>query len=1067
MTAERVMQMKVYPTGIVLAIAATIFGHTAIGAMSGDQIIDAAGLHGGFVIHVGCGDGRLTAELLRDASFLVQGLEVDPALVRQARRHLQSLGIYGRASVIPFDGHRLPYVDGIANLIVLAADCDVPEQEIQRVLCPGGHVIRVPSAVAGIESRQKPRPDSIDDWTHFLHGPDNNAVAEDTEVGPPRHMQWLAGPLWTRHHHSDKGTDPTIRSVVSAAGRLYYMIDTAGTSDMTVPSEWHLAARDAFSGVLLWSRPLPINTTNRRLEQVWRGLIADKDSVYAPLGAEQPLAAIDGATGQTVRRYDGTAGMQEVIKCGSTLFVITKESDVLALDSDSGDRQWEWTAEPDDGLTPLTMAASEARVCVRTAKGLHCLSASDGQVEWQLDLPTPEKQVRLRYPHEKLIIKDGVVLCSYGGKDPKSLDRDSWEYLGSHPRVREYDGRLGAFAIEDGRRLWESPYNPGLESMPGEVYVSDGQVWLGPDFTSPRDLQTGRVVQSRPVLDRLWTSGHHYRCYPGKATCNYIITAKRGIELIDMAGDQHSRNNWVRATCRVGVTPCNGLIYAPPHSCGCYMEAKLFGFWALKGETGDAPSQEVEADPVDKRLLKGPAYGIAEIDRADTEPQPAWSTYRGDAFRSASLAKGLPAELAPKWNAHIGGPLSGLTVDENRLYVAQIETHTVVALNVNDGSVAWKFTAGGRVDSPPTIHHGLVLFGSADGSVYCLRATDGELVWQFRAAPKDLRSVAFEQVESLWPIHGSVLVRNGVAYAAAGRSSYLDGGIQLFGLDPASGRIVCDSRLTDAPVGATPMPAGVTQADSEEKITQNATDYKTFLASDHSDAFSMQGALCDIMSADETGVYMRHLRFDNKLNPVDEKRQHLFSTSYLLDDSEHHRSYWALGTGDFSRTPVAFPWIVPKSLAVPYGLMLAFDDDTVWGVRRDGSRDRKQGYSLFSQHRPKADDAESTLPDFAARQTTQPLTVWTTALTMRPRSLIRMGDALCVGGLAQPTPKPPTADDAGRLEVVSTRDGATRMELPLDAATVWDGLAATGDQLYASLVDGQVVCFGASSTGTR
>ena len=30
-----------------------------------------------------------------------------------------------------------------------------------------------------------------------------------------------------------------------------------------------------------------------------------------------------------------------------------------------------------------------------------------------------------------------------------------------------------------------------------------------------------------------------------------------------------------------------------------------------------------------------------------------------------------------------------------------------------------------------------VLFGSADGCVYCLRASDGAIVWRFRAAPRD------------------------------------------------------------------------------------------------------------------------------------------------------------------------------------------------------------------------------------------------------------------------------------------------------------------------------------------
>jgi hypothetical protein len=37
----------------------------------------------------------------------------------------------------------------------------------------------------------------------------------------------------------------------------------------------------------------------------------------------------------------------------------------------------------------------------------------------------------------------------------------------------------------------------------------------------------------------------------------------------------------------------------------------------------------------------------------------------------------------------------------------------------------WEYVAGGRIDSPPTYHKGLLLFGSRDGWVHCVRASDG------------------------------------------------------------------------------------------------------------------------------------------------------------------------------------------------------------------------------------------------------------------------------------------------------------------------------------------------------
>jgi outer membrane protein assembly factor BamB len=84
----------------------------------------------------------------------------------------------------------------------------------------------------------------------------------------------------------------------------------------------------------------------------------------------------------------------------------------------------------------------------------------------------------------------------------------------------------------------------------------------------------------------------------------------------------------------------------------------------------------------------------------------------------------------------------------------------------------------------------LVLLGCRDGYVYCLRESDGSEVWRFLAARYDRRIGHFGQLESAWPVHGSVLVRDGKVYFSAGRSSYLDGGIDLYALHPFTGEII-------------------------------------------------------------------------------------------------------------------------------------------------------------------------------------------------------------------------------------------------------------------------------------
>src|SRR6478609_6008778 len=59
------------------------------------EILNATGVQGGLVVHLGCGDGRLTAALRVADSFQVQGLDRDPAAVQKAREFVKSQGTYG------------------------------------------------------------------------------------------------------------------------------------------------------------------------------------------------------------------------------------------------------------------------------------------------------------------------------------------------------------------------------------------------------------------------------------------------------------------------------------------------------------------------------------------------------------------------------------------------------------------------------------------------------------------------------------------------------------------------------------------------------------------------------------------------------------------------------------------------------------------------------------------------------------------------------------------------------------------------------------------------------------
>ena len=94
------------------------------------------------------------------------------------------------------------------------------------------------------------------------------------------------------------------------------------------------------------------------------------------------------------------------------------------------------------------------------------------------------------------------------------------------------------------------------------------------------------------------------------------MAGRTGVEFIDLATGGAFRHHWTRGTCQFGTLPCNGLLYAPPHACACYIEAKLTGFLALapassKGSPPKgAPSKAAAPAGEDPdRLERGPAYG--------------------------------------------------------------------------------------------------------------------------------------------------------------------------------------------------------------------------------------------------------------------------------------------------------------------------------------------------------------------------------------------------------------------------------------------------------------------------
>jgi len=418
----------------------------------------------------------------------------------------------------------------------------------------------------------------------------------------------------------------------------------------------------------------------------------------------------------------------------------------------------------------------------------------------------------------------------------------------------------------------------------------------------------------------------------------------------------------------------------------------------------------------------------------------------------------------------IGGRLTQPVVAGGKVVVASTDAHTVHALSAGAGKQLWTYTAGGRIDSSPTLYKGLVLFGSADGWVHALRASDGELAWRFRAAPQERLTGAFDQLESVWPVHGAVLVQNDTLYCVAGRCTYIDGGLVLYRIDPLTGKelsrtVVCD------------------------------LDPKTGRQLGPEKRFDMEGATTDILSGDGDLVFLKHLSFDRSGKRTTRTKPHLFAATGLLGEEWFVRSYWLLGTD------VGTGWSKWANTArqVPAGRILSFTKDHVYGYGRvtvsSGATGHKaDAYHLFcrSGTAPRASalkEASGKAPakdegTAKGRRKGKPRRprgpamsppVWAKTGSLIVRAMVLASDRLVIAGppdLAQKDPKilgfrnDSEAFAAFRgergvlLRVVSAADGKRLSEQKLTAMPVFDGLSAAEGKLFVSLRNGDVQCWG-------
>jgi outer membrane protein assembly factor BamB len=731
-----------------------------------------------------------------------------------------------------------------------------------------------------------------------------------------------------------------------------------------------LVARSAFNGLPLW----------RSTAAGWgREACATAEHLFMPRPKEGKIVAYRGQTGEEAFVIE-TAGrlVEELAADDQCLYATTwnekRQPAVECFDADTGKARWK-----SEGVGGAMTLGDDA--IYLPGKRLLAIEKRSGATRWEAsDLPV-SVEVAFATPSAVIVSK--------------------------HDKREE--GQVIALAVKDGRRLWSAPLPPAAGPRPAFPWQG-GVAILGARY----DLQTGKATGPAPPSKQANCAANIVTPHGAITRGGTIVRGPDAADTIYFGG--------LRTQCGDAGMVANGMLYAGPTLCGCNSSGRVEGFPAF-GAAARPPVGEDFQKPRPVLAGKGGTRPFVE-----TEAQ--WPTYRHDPQRSGGSPIAVPPRLAVAFSQKLsdrpGGPvasswasqpahgLSAATLAGGLVYLADSESHRVIAVSAADGRTRWSFRADGRVDSPPTIHRGRCLFGSRDGWVYCLRADDGELVWRSRAAPAEQFLVAYGQIESAWPVPGCVAVIDDVVVAAAGRTWNVDGGIAF-----------CGFRLDD---GAT---AGAYPSGSRNDIP----------VSDGRD-FYVQGYK---LSADRPKPAAARDRPQQSPWEPDRRRN-----EPLL---EGHR------TGLLDATITLFPpWPIEWRATYKRLLGCSYAGTSAWLAVWNGPdvfyydtdfTGRKTGpQRLFAKR----------LPPVKGQQ---PAEIWSVALPAdcRVDAMLAASDALVAAGASGIG----TEAQKGMVWVYRRRDGAIAQQVALPGVPVFQSLSAAPGQIFVSTTDGRLVCLAAAN----
>jgi len=119
---------------------------------------------------------------------------------------------------------------------------------------------------------------------------------------------------------------------------------------------------------------------------------------------------------------------------------------------------------------------------------------------------------------------------------------------------------------------------------------------------------------------------------------------------------------------------------------------------------------------------------------AQDTPANNWSQFRGNPRLTGVSQSAVPGTLKHLWTYEAGDSIESSAAIVGGTVFAGSQKGELVALNLENGGVYWKYSTGSPIgESSPAYSGGVVYIGDLGGVLHAVNAPDGKRLWTFKA----------------------------------------------------------------------------------------------------------------------------------------------------------------------------------------------------------------------------------------------------------------------------------------------------------------------------------------------